>query len=160
MLVRLQPATDTNPGTLYLADVWQPVGACWRQQVSERRGRLGSLSRSLLHVGLCAAASVMRHRRDGEMTQRLRCVDVEHLWARGAVGGWLVSRQNQDVEEERIEVAPRGTYRLVAEHVRQQIVGGSLRPGALVPSEIALAEHHGVARGTVRSALAMLVDEG
>jgi DNA-binding GntR family transcriptional regulator len=30
----------------------------------------------------------------------------------------------------------------------------------MVPPEITLAERHGVARGTVRSALAMLVDEG
>lgn len=30
----------------------------------------------------------------------------------------------------------------------------------MVPSELALVEQHGVSRGTVRSALAMLVDEG
>ena len=57
-------------------------------------------------------------------------------------------------------MAPRGTYRLVADDVRQQIVGSRLRPGELVPSEMELAERHGVARGTVRSALSLLVDEG
>ncbi|MDN5852376.1 MAG: winged helix-turn-helix domain-containing protein [Actinomycetia bacterium] len=54
----------------------------------------------------------------------------------------------------------RGTYRLIADSVRDQIVSGKLLPGAMVPSELALADQHHVARGTVRSALALLVDEG
>jgi DNA-binding GntR family transcriptional regulator len=57
-------------------------------------------------------------------------------------------------------VAPRGTYRQIADDVRQLIAGGRLPSGAMVPSEMSLAEQYGVARGTVRSALALLVDEG
>lgn len=33
-------------------------------------------------------------------------------------------------------------------------------PGALLPSEMQLVDEHGVARGTVRAALGLLVDEG
>ncbi|GAA4885267.1 GntR family transcriptional regulator [Pseudonocardia benzenivorans] len=57
-------------------------------------------------------------------------------------------------------MAPRGTFRQIADELRQLIVHGELPPGAMVPSELALAERHQVARGTVRSALAVLVDEG
>jgi DNA-binding GntR family transcriptional regulator len=57
-------------------------------------------------------------------------------------------------------VAPRGTFRQIADQLREAIRRGDLPPGAMVPSELALVERHGVARGTVRSALAMLVDEG
>jgi DNA-binding GntR family transcriptional regulator len=57
-------------------------------------------------------------------------------------------------------VAPRGTYREIAEELRRLIGRGELRPGDMVPSELALAEHYAVARGTARSALAQLVDEG
>lgn len=62
--------------------------------------------------------------------------------------------------KERCEVTPRGTYRQIADSVRELIVSGRLHAGAMVPSELALAEEHQVARGTVRSALAVLVDEG
>jgi DNA-binding GntR family transcriptional regulator len=57
-------------------------------------------------------------------------------------------------------VTPRGAYREIAAAIRNQIADGQLRPGSMVPSESALAERHDVARGTVRSALALLVDEG
>lgn len=57
-------------------------------------------------------------------------------------------------------MAPRGTSRQIAEQLRELIRGGTLRPGEMVPSEHALIEQHGVARGTVRAALAALVDEG
>ena len=57
-------------------------------------------------------------------------------------------------------MTPRGTYREIAAVIRDRIAGGQLSPGSMVPSEIALAELHDVARGTVRSALALLVDEG
>jgi DNA-binding GntR family transcriptional regulator len=53
-----------------------------------------------------------------------------------------------------------GAYRQVADSVRDLIASGRLQPGSMVPSELALAERHGVARGTVRAALAVLVDEG
>jgi DNA-binding GntR family transcriptional regulator len=57
-------------------------------------------------------------------------------------------------------VAPRGTYRKIADDLRRQVAAGDLLPGALVPSELALVEQHQVSRGTVRSALALLVAEG
>lgn len=57
-------------------------------------------------------------------------------------------------------MAPRGTYRQMADDLRRRIGSGDLAPGAMVASELTLVEQHGVSRGTVRSALAMLVDEG
>lgn len=57
-------------------------------------------------------------------------------------------------------MAPRGTYRQIADQLRQLIARGELRPGDMVPSELALAEQHGVSRGTARAALAVLLDEG
>ena len=57
-------------------------------------------------------------------------------------------------------MAPRGTYRTIADELRRLIERGELAPGEMVPSELALSEQHQVARGTVRSALALLVDEG
>lgn len=57
-------------------------------------------------------------------------------------------------------MAPRGTYRQIADDVRRLIVNGQLSAGRMVPSELALAQQHSVSRGTVRSALALLVDEG
>lgn len=57
-------------------------------------------------------------------------------------------------------MVPLGMYRQVADQLRQLIVSGRLRPGDMVPSELALAEQHSISRGTVRSALDMLVKEG
>ena len=57
-------------------------------------------------------------------------------------------------------MAPRGTYRQIADEIRGHIASGKLRPGDIVPSELSLAETHSVSRGTARSALAVLVDEG
>lgn len=57
-------------------------------------------------------------------------------------------------------MAPRGTFRKIADDLRRQVAAGDLLPGALVPSELALVEQHQVSRGTVRSALALLVEEG
>ena len=55
-------------------------------------------------------------------------------------------------------MAARGTSRRIAEELRGQICDGSLRPGTMLPSESKLAEQYAVARGTVRSALAQLVE--
>ncbi|MFC4945653.1 GntR family transcriptional regulator [Pseudonocardia sp. GCM10023141] len=57
-------------------------------------------------------------------------------------------------------MAPRGTYRQIADEIRLQVQGGELPPGILLPSELALVERHGVSRGTVRSALTLLAEEG
>ena len=57
-------------------------------------------------------------------------------------------------------MAPRGTYRRIAEDLRRLIETGELPSGAMLPSELSLAEERSVARGTARAALAVLVDEG
>jgi DNA-binding transcriptional MocR family regulator len=54
-------------------------------------------------------------------------------------------------------VADRGTYRHIADELRQRIQSGELPAGAMAPSELSLNESYSVARGTVRSALALLV---
>lgn len=63
-------------------------------------------------------------------------------------------------QQGRGDVAPRGTYRRIAEEIRRRIGSGELLPGSLVASEMALVKEHRVSRGTVRAALALLVDEG
>lgn len=62
--------------------------------------------------------------------------------------------------EEAALLAPRGAFRQIADELRRLIESGELAPGAMVPSENVLAERFGVARGTVRSALAVLLDDG
>lgn len=61
--------------------------------------------------------------------------------------------------EGRVEVAPRGTYRQIADDLRMRIHSGDLAVGAMVPSEMAIAEQRSVSRGTARAALALLIDE-
>ncbi len=56
--------------------------------------------------------------------------------------------------------AERGTYRRIADELRQRVRAGDLPAGAMVPSELALSEDYGVARGTARAALAVLAEEG
>lgn len=57
-------------------------------------------------------------------------------------------------------MAPRGTYRQIADDLRQMIESGDLPPGAMLPSEVSLARDRLVSRGTARAALAVLSDEG
>lgn len=57
-------------------------------------------------------------------------------------------------------MAERGTYRRIADELRQRIESGEMPAGSMVPSELALAKHYAVARGTTRSALAVLAAEG
>ena len=57
-------------------------------------------------------------------------------------------------------MATRGTYRQIADQLRRLVADGELRPGDMLPSELALAERHSVSRGTARAALALLLDEG
>lgn len=51
-------------------------------------------------------------------------------------------------------------YRRIAAELRAMITSGELRPGAVLPSESALAERYGVARGTARHALAEVEGAG
>lgn len=55
---------------------------------------------------------------------------------------------------------PWGAYALIADTLRQRITGGDYAPGSLMPSEAALSEEFGVARTTLRRALAVLENEG
>lgn len=51
-------------------------------------------------------------------------------------------------------------YRTMAAELRARIESGELTPGDPLPSESALADRHGVARGTARHALAELEGAG
>jgi GntR family transcriptional regulator len=51
-------------------------------------------------------------------------------------------------------------YRRIAGELRDQIIGGALRPGDRLPTETQLMDHYGVSRNTVRLATALLVNEG
>jgi DNA-binding GntR family transcriptional regulator len=51
-------------------------------------------------------------------------------------------------------------YVAMADELRRLIEAGELRPGDALPSEVALAERYGVARGTARHALAELEGAG
>jgi len=51
-------------------------------------------------------------------------------------------------------------YRRIADDIRRQIARGDLLPGQLLPSEHDLVSRYGVARGTVRQALAALRADG
>jgi DNA-binding GntR family transcriptional regulator len=51
-------------------------------------------------------------------------------------------------------------YRRIAAELRADIAAGTLRPGDALPSEAALMERYGVARGTARQALAELEGAG
>lgn len=66
--------------------------------------------------------------------------------------GRLVSSPGQQQEP------PQPQYQRIAAELRSQIESGELAPGALLPSEAALVERYGVARGTARQALAALHD--
>lgn len=55
---------------------------------------------------------------------------------------------------------PTPLYVQLADILREMIEAGELRPNAALPSESYLQQEHGVARGTVRSAVGILRDEG
>src|SRR5215212_4323100 len=54
----------------------------------------------------------------------------------------------------------RPAYRQIADHLRSAILSGEIPPGKQLPSERALMETYGAARGTVRQAIATLRAEG
>ena len=51
-------------------------------------------------------------------------------------------------------------YRRIADDLRNRITNGDLAAGDALPSEAAIVEEYGVARGTARAALAALETEG
>jgi GntR family transcriptional regulator len=54
----------------------------------------------------------------------------------------------------------RPVFKQIADRLRAAIVSGELAPGARLPSEQALIDAHGVARGTIRDAVNLLRSEG
>ena len=56
--------------------------------------------------------------------------------------------------------SPTPLWRQLADLLRDQIAAGKLPAGARVPSETHLVQEYGLARGTVRKALAALEEEG
>jgi GntR family transcriptional regulator len=56
--------------------------------------------------------------------------------------------------------ADRAVFRQLADLLREQIVSGTLAPGASLPSELRLAQEYGISRTTVRQAIAQLRTEG
>jgi GntR family transcriptional regulator len=55
---------------------------------------------------------------------------------------------------------PTPLYTQLADILREMIESGELQPRSLLPSESYLQQEHGVSRGTVRMAIAVLRDEG
>lgn len=51
-------------------------------------------------------------------------------------------------------------YHQLKEIIREQIVGGDLKPGDLIPSERELSERYGVSRMTARQSIVELTNEG
>jgi GntR family transcriptional regulator len=54
----------------------------------------------------------------------------------------------------------RAAYRQIADRLREAMARGDLEPGEQLPSERALIEQYGAARGTVRQAIGILRSEG
>lgn len=57
-------------------------------------------------------------------------------------------------------MSPTPLYVQLADLLGKKIEEGELEPGQLLPSETQLRQEYGVARGTVRSAVALLRDRG
>jgi DNA-binding GntR family transcriptional regulator len=55
---------------------------------------------------------------------------------------------------------PVSRYRQLAQFIQDGVEAGKLRPGEPLPSETALADYTGVSVDTVRSALALLREQG
>jgi GntR family transcriptional regulator, phosphonate transport system regulatory protein len=86
---------------------------------------------------------------------------------RAAIGGRDVTSGEGGGQAGRVSpLAPRSrstsgysAWRLIAEELRREIVGGARAPGAKLPPEGELAERFGVHRNTVRQAVAALAAE-
>jgi len=61
---------------------------------------------------------------------------------------------------EQISDGPVPKYAQLAGILRRHIKSGALAPGDSIPSETALEAEFGLARGTIRKAIAVLRDEG
>ncbi|GGM31130.1 MULTISPECIES: GntR family transcriptional regulator [Micromonospora] len=54
----------------------------------------------------------------------------------------------------------RAVFRQLADLLRDRITSGDIAPGASLPSELRLAQEHGLSRTSVRQAIAILRSEG
>jgi DNA-binding GntR family transcriptional regulator len=57
-------------------------------------------------------------------------------------------------------MSPTPLYVQVADLLAAEIKAGNIAPGAAIPSESRLQQEYGVARGTARRAVALLVERG
>jgi DNA-binding transcriptional regulator YhcF (GntR family) len=80
--------------------------------------------------------------------------------------GALVSQASRNTRrcapscEGNLGVSNRGTFRAIADELRERISSRRDEASAELSGELALAEEFGVARGKIRAALAVLEDEG
>jgi GntR family transcriptional regulator len=58
------------------------------------------------------------------------------------------------------ELSPVPYYVQIADAIAAQIESGELAPGDRLPSELRIQQEHGVARGTARAAVKLLVERG
>ncbi|MEU8275699.1 GntR family transcriptional regulator [Microbispora bryophytorum] len=58
------------------------------------------------------------------------------------------------------QLDPRPLWEQLAAIIRDQIKAGVFEPRQVLPSEAHLQQEHGVARGTVRRAMAALAEQG
>src|SRR5262245_38878148 len=56
--------------------------------------------------------------------------------------------------------SPRPLYLQLADHLRRQIESGKFKPGDRLMPELEISQKHNLARGTVRQALQLLVNQG
>ena len=62
-----------------------------------------------------------------------------------------------------VQISPllgQSRYGTLATALRQRVLDGEWKPGDMIPSEAYLASNYGVALGTLRQALALLVEDG
>jgi DNA-binding GntR family transcriptional regulator len=119
------------------------------------RARLGA-GEFATGAALPSESSLSAEYRVARNTLRRALVQLaaERLIAARPGRGWVVlGGQSADAE-------PVPQYRSMAADLRSMIESGKLRPGDALPSEMALADRYGVARGTARHALAELEGAG
>lgn len=65
---------------------------------------------------------------------------------------------SEQVTFERLNLAP--TYKVVAQKITEMILGGALKPGSSLPTELQLCEQFGVNRSSVREGIRLLEETG
>lgn len=65
-----------------------------------------------------------------------------------------------DIAQTSKKTLGQSRYGTLATALRQRVLDGEWKPGQMIPSESSLAESYGVALGTIRQALALLVQDG